>query len=66
MESKDKRFMTMRECADYLGIGISTTRRYMQEIGAVKRIGKRCLYDRKVIDAFFESSDSLQVTKKEA
>jgi len=61
-----KRFMTIQECADYLNIGISSTRKYMKEIGAEKRIGKRCLYDRNVIDRYFDNEDRIgQATEAE-
>lgn len=56
-----KRFMGIKECAAYLGLGISSTRKYMQEIGAVKKVGKRCLYDRKMIDNYFDHADKVEI-----
>ena len=55
----ENRFMTLNECAKYLKVGISSTRKYMKEIGAEKRIGKRVVYDRKVIDKYFDNENGI-------
>lgn len=44
------RMFSVDEGTRYTGLGKSTFRRWAEEIGAVKRIGSRVLYDRTIID----------------
>lgn len=44
------RLMSLTETQLYCGLGRNTTRKWCEEIGAVRRIGSRVLYDRVVID----------------
>lgn len=50
-ETEMKRFYSIPEAADYLGLGISSTRAWCKQIGAERRFGGRTLYDIRVIDA---------------
>lgn len=45
-----KRLMSERETCEYVGLGRSKCRSWAEEIGAIRRIGRRVLYDRAVID----------------
>lgn len=45
-----KRLMGIKELCEYCGIGECTAREWGREIGAERRIGRRVLYDRVVID----------------
>ena len=44
-----------REVCEYLGVGRNTARQIGIDSGAVRRIGRRVLYDRKAIDAYIDS-----------
>lgn len=46
----NKRLLDTREACSYIGMGRINTRRFMDEIGATRRFGKRVLFDRTVID----------------
>lgn len=52
--SYEQRLLNIQEASAYLGIGVSTARKYMEEIGAVRRIRNRVLYDKKAIDRALE------------
>lgn len=54
--------MSVKEAADYLGIGISTAQHFLNEINAKVKIGRRALYDKKIIDKHL---DSINAFKKE-
>lgn len=56
IENSEKRLFSLEEAAQYIGQGLNRTRTYMEEIGAVRKMGKRVLFDRCVID---EALDSL-------
>ncbi len=45
-----KRLLSESEAREYIGLGRIRCREYCEKIGAVRRIGKRVLYDRTVID----------------
>jgi len=45
-----KRLLSSREAAAYLGLGLTSTRRFCDSIGATRRFGSRVLFDRLVID----------------
>lgn len=53
----EQRFLTANECADYLRLSPLTVRRFCKRIGAEKKIGSRCIYDRKVIDDYLAKND---------
>lgn len=46
----EKRMLSLEEAALYTGLGLSTCKVWLREIGAVKKIGRRVLCDRLVID----------------
>lgn len=48
--SLQKRLLSITEATVYLGIGRSSALRYLEKIGAKRKIGRRVLYDRTVID----------------
>lgn len=52
---KDKRLLNINEVCTYIGIGQTQARKIMQEIGAVRRFGRRILYDKIVIDTYLDS-----------
>lgn len=45
-----KRLLSITEATVYLGIGRSSALKYLAEIGAKRKIGRRALYDKAVID----------------
>ena len=46
----EKRLFTMKELMEYTGLGESKAREWAREIGAARKIGRRTVYDRKIID----------------
>ena len=60
-----KRYVSLREWADYAGIGISSAKKAAVAIGAEKRIGSRCIYDLQALDAYFETADTIELTAAE-
>lgn len=46
----EKRMLSLDEAALYTGLGRTSCRQWLDQIGAVKKIGKRVLCDRTVID----------------
>lgn len=47
----EKRLLNIKEVSSYIGVGQTQARQYMKEIGAIKRFGRRVLFDKTVIDA---------------
>lgn len=54
----EKRMLSVYEAAQYLGLGLRTTRKYMDEIGATVKLGGRVLFDRTVIDSVLDQKVS--------
>jgi len=50
-ELKEKRLLNIKEVCIYTGRGQVTVRKYMDEIGATRKFGRRVLFDKTVIDA---------------
>lgn len=50
-----KRMLQEPEMKLYTGLGRNNAREFCKNIGAVVRIGRRVLYDKKVIDEYFDS-----------
>lgn len=48
--------MSIKEAADYMNLGISSTRTLITEIGATVRVGKRVIIDRYKLDEFIDSN----------
>lgn len=53
-ENVDCRLFDIKQAATYMGLGITSARQLLNDIGARIQIGARVLYDRKVIDAYFD------------
>jgi hypothetical protein len=47
---EEKRLLNIKEVCIYTGIGETNARLWMDEIGAVRRFGRRVLFDKKAID----------------
>lgn len=50
MNLDGKRLLDVKELAAYTGLGLTRAAEYGKALGAVYRIGRRVLYDRKIID----------------
>ena len=48
--TESKRLLSINEATVYLGIGRSSALSYLDKIGAKRKIGRRTLYDKQVID----------------
>lgn len=59
--TENKRFVSLREWADYAGIGLNSAKKAAVAIGAEKRIGGRCVYDLRALDAYFENADAIEL-----
>lgn len=46
----EKRLLNIKEVSAYIGLGTVRAREYMDEIGAVKKFGRRVLFDKTIID----------------
>lgn len=55
MESMEKRMLHENEAIHYIGLGRNLAREFLENIGAKVYIGRRVLYDKKVIDAALDS-----------
>lgn len=53
----DKRMLTISEAAQYVGLGNRTARVWLEQIGALKRVGSRTLFDKTVIDRELDKKD---------
>jgi len=47
-----KRLLSITEATVYLGVGRNSALKYLEEIGAKRKIGRRVLYDRVTIDEY--------------
>jgi len=54
----EQRMLSINEASVYLGIGRSTAIQFLQEIGAKRKIGKRSLYDKNVIDEYLNNKNN--------
>lgn len=50
----EKRLMDANEVCMYLSLGRNRGVSFAREIGAERKIGRRCLYDKAVIDNYFD------------
>lgn len=46
----EKRLFSVSELCAYVGLGRCSAVEFARQCGAVVRIGKRCLYDKRIID----------------
>ncbi len=51
LEMNGKRLLNQAEMLAYVGMGKTAGRAWCEKIGAVRHIGKRALYDKRVLDA---------------
>lgn len=51
----EKRMLSIDEACFYTGMGKTVCRKWLNEIGATKKIGKRVICDREVIDRALDS-----------
>lgn len=52
--SIEYRLMSAKEVCVYLGLGKNRGVEFAKSIGAERKIGRRCLYDKVVIDRYFD------------
>lgn len=52
---QEARLMGLDELVAYTGLGRNKARDLAEEANAVKRFGRRCLYDRILIDRFIDN-----------
>lgn len=50
----EKRLLDVNEVCIYLSLGRNRGVEFAKSIGAEKKIGRRCLYDKVVIDRYFD------------
>lgn len=55
----ENRLITVKEAMEYLHISRPTTMRMMDEIGATRRIGRKVLFDKVVIDKWIEENEAV-------
>ena len=51
---EEKRLLNIKEVCTYIGVGQTQARRYMDDIGAVRRFGRRVLFDKHVKSVYKE------------
>lgn len=47
---QSKRLLSANEIAEYTGLGRNTARKFAEEAGAVRKYGRRVLFDRVALD----------------
>lgn len=52
--SNANRLMSAKEVCMYLGLGRNRGIEFAKAIGSERKIGRRCLYDKVVIDRYFD------------
>ncbi len=50
----ESRFLNAKEVCAYLNLGRNRGVEFAKAIGAERKIGRRCLYDKMVIDRYFD------------
>lgn len=55
MKNDELRLMNAKEVCAYLRLGRNRGVEFAKSIGAERKIGRRCLYDKAVIDRYFDS-----------
>ena len=51
----EKRMLSIEELSAYWSLGLTKSRALAKEVGAEMHLGRRVVYDRKVIDAYLDS-----------
>lgn len=54
MEKYESRLLNAKEVCSYLNLGLNRGVEFAKSIGAESKIGRRCLYDKVVIDKYFD------------
>lgn len=54
MENYESRLLSTKEVCAYLNLGLNRGVEFAKSIGAERKIGRRCLYDKVVIDRYFD------------
>lgn len=57
-DTQSIRLFSVEEGAAYMGIGKTAFRAYAVKIGAVRRIGRRVLYDKHILDSAIDKMSS--------
>lgn len=55
-----KRLLSVEEACGYIGLGRSAAKIYLDRIGAKRKIGRRVLYDKTVIDAALNAATEVE------
>lgn len=55
-----KRLLSVEEACGYIGLGKSAAKVYLDGIGAKRKIGRRVLYDKTVIDAALNAATEVE------
>lgn len=55
-----KRLLSVEEACGYIGLGKSAAKLYLDKIGAKRKIGRRVLYDKTVIDAALNAAAEVE------
>lgn len=50
----EKRLLCIEEAMMYVGLGRNKAMEFLESINARRNVGRRCLYDRVVIDKYFD------------
>ena len=50
MHRVEKRLLSITEASAYIGLSKTTAYKYLKSIGAIRKIGRRSLFDKEVID----------------
>ena len=50
IEFSEKRMLSTSEMANYVGLGRDAAREFAESAGAMRKYGRRVLFDRKVLD----------------
>lgn len=51
----EKRLLDVNEVCIYLSLGRNRAIEFAKSVGAERKIGKRCLYDKKAIDKYLDT-----------
>jgi len=51
---KDRRMLSIRDAMAYCSLGRNKTYELCDQIGALRKLGKRVLIDKRVLDAYFD------------
>ncbi|MGF6990065.1 hypothetical protein M2150_002714 [Lachnospiraceae bacterium PM6-15] len=51
---ESKRLLSAKEVCSYLGLGMNRGVEFAKSIGSEVRVGRRCLYDKNVIDGYLD------------